>query len=675
MAGQPFDLPLPPPGTPQLPAGISLCMIVKNEERYLEQCLRSAAEFVDEICIVDTGSQDRTVEIAQRFGARVEHHAWRDDFAWARNKAIDMATKRWIFFLDADEELTEDSRASLAALRGAKAGVTGLYIRCENLSDDYKGTGTMSHLLARVFPNHPKIRYISPVHEYISYDGSEMGIDTKLSDIRIIHHGYLQGIVAERNKAQRNLLLIKKACEEHPDDPFHWYNYGMTAHVLRDYPTAIMGLEKMRELLKGQARGFLPAALVTLAECYCEQSNDLEKALAVVEECIASVPHLPNAHFTLGRIYARMGRRAEAREAFLAAIDDAQHRHIQFIVDDQIYQWKAQLSLGVGYAEERNWDEAIAWYDRGLQNQPNVQPLLLNKAHALEGAQRYEEAEDAFRSVYEQFGDETSIIQYINYLLRRNDKHRALEMMERTVSEVSPRIAATFFVAAASYAQRSGSYLEELSYLQRALECDPACGPVLDALEAFYLARKDDAMLEKLYAEEFNHDPVFAPDFVRRSYRLIALERFPEAAAAAELGIKLSPLDPELRYNAAAAYAQLKNAPAALEHLRVIPLDAPNVAEKALLLAGMVHRDAGSAEEALPLIDLLLARKPGQIDALLLKAQCLEKCGRAQEAADLLEGAMRQDPARVAIELASIYLRAGRFSDAQRVAEHALTPG
>src|SRR5579883_3319270 len=82
-----FGIPQPPEDHEQLPEGISLCMIVKNEERFLEACLRSVEGIVDEINIVDTGSTDRTLEIAQRFGARIEHREWRNDFAWARNEA------------------------------------------------------------------------------------------------------------------------------------------------------------------------------------------------------------------------------------------------------------------------------------------------------------------------------------------------------------------------------------------------------------------------------------------------------------------------------------------------------------------------------------------------------------------------------------------------------------
>ena len=95
------------------PVKLSLCMIAKNEEKYLGRCLASVRGVVDEIILVDTGSTDRTAEIAQSFGARVGHHAWQDDFSEARNASLELATGDWILALDADEELAPASRERL----------------------------------------------------------------------------------------------------------------------------------------------------------------------------------------------------------------------------------------------------------------------------------------------------------------------------------------------------------------------------------------------------------------------------------------------------------------------------------------------------------------------------------------------------------------------------------
>src|SRR5262249_6353861 len=97
-------------------AGVSLCMIVKNEEHHLPDCLRSAADLFDEVIVVDTGSADRTREVAAHFGARVFDLPWPDSFGAARNESLRHATGRWVLWLDADDRLDEDNRAKLRSV-------------------------------------------------------------------------------------------------------------------------------------------------------------------------------------------------------------------------------------------------------------------------------------------------------------------------------------------------------------------------------------------------------------------------------------------------------------------------------------------------------------------------------------------------------------------------------
>src|SRR5579863_6741461 len=175
-ATMPYGLSPVPSDYPQKPAGISVCMIVKNEERFLAQALRSIAGVADEIIVTDTGSSDRTVEIARSFGADVIEREWRNDFAWARNQSLERASKRWILSLDADEELTEESKDVLRALKSVPAYREALFVRFLNQSDDYKGTGAMSHALVRIFPNDPAIRYRGLIHEFPTVHGDPNGL-------------------------------------------------------------------------------------------------------------------------------------------------------------------------------------------------------------------------------------------------------------------------------------------------------------------------------------------------------------------------------------------------------------------------------------------------------------------------------------------------------------------
>jgi len=144
---------------------LSLCMIVRNEERFLGDALTSVQGVVDEICIVDTGSTDGTVAIAESFGAKIGHLAWRDDFAFARNAALALATGAWIFVLDADERLAAGSRDLLRALRNVRPAGSGRWIRCRNYNDAEREIVASTNAIVRIFPNDPAIRYRGTLHE------------------------------------------------------------------------------------------------------------------------------------------------------------------------------------------------------------------------------------------------------------------------------------------------------------------------------------------------------------------------------------------------------------------------------------------------------------------------------------------------------------------------------
>src|SRR5262249_34903751 len=146
-AGNVFGLPDADPSAPQLRPGISLCMIMKNEERFLDRCLASVADCVDEMCIVDTGSTDPSVEIAKKSGARLSFLEWPGDFAKARTASLEPASYRWILSLDADEELAPECRESLKLVRSAPAALDAVSVRIHNLTDASSGESVYTHYL------------------------------------------------------------------------------------------------------------------------------------------------------------------------------------------------------------------------------------------------------------------------------------------------------------------------------------------------------------------------------------------------------------------------------------------------------------------------------------------------------------------------------------------------
>ena len=198
---------------------LSQCMIVKNEEKNIGKALGWAKPVAFEQIVVDTGSTDKTVEIAQQMGAKVYHFEWINDFGTAKNYAIDKATGDWIAFLDADEYLsTEDANKLIKMLEHLNnnpkqyANTTILNMPWVQLNDDNEA-GNISEQ-TRVFRNIKEIRYVGKIHEQISVYGDIMFVD----DIAIMHTGYAESEVLEKGKTERNIGMLRADLAEKPDD-------------------------------------------------------------------------------------------------------------------------------------------------------------------------------------------------------------------------------------------------------------------------------------------------------------------------------------------------------------------------------------------------------------------------------------------------------------------------
>jgi tetratricopeptide (TPR) repeat protein len=671
-AGAPLiAMPEPPPGRAQKPPGITLCMIVKNEEQFLDQCLRSAYDVVDEIVVVDTGSTDRTKEIAKSYGAIVVDRPWRNDFAWARNESLALATKRWILFLDADEELLAQSKPVLRALRDQKAYRHGVWVRCYNRSDDYLGTGEMSHALIRVFPNHEEIRFRGLIHEFPTIDNHPSGLEAIQSAIAIVHHGYVKDVVKARNKGERNLEIIRAATERDPDDPYNWFNLGSTAFLTGEYEIARDALERMVTILGDKPRGFYTNGLAVLAELYCDKLPDYARSEQISRRALELSPHYANAHFQLGKALVAQKRYAEAREAYLAAIDDEKYASLQFVVDDQVFRWKAHSEIGSTYVMEKDDESALVWFEKGLANAPKAEPLHINRAKSLERLGRLDEAEAAYRTVYELHGSEFATIEYVNSLLRRHKELEALEIIERAYPNVSQENAVNLLMAAAAVAQRHGRVDDE-RYLRAAAAISPGSAEVLDPLESLLRARGKVSELPALIAREDAVAPRTAADYLRRARRAVATGAFDRAGALVAAGLELAPENPGLRYTAALLAARSGNRLAALDELARVTQAPREIAFGAEFLRASLLRELERPDDAYASLERALAIDPNHLEALLLRASIDEARADWARVEEALTRAFAVDPGRVGVQLSSLYLRTGRFQEAAAVADRAL---
>ncbi len=207
--------------------GVTLCMIVRNEEANLPDCLRTVAGLFDEIVVVDTGSTDGTRAAALHFGAKVFEFPWVDSFAAARNESVAHASCKWIMWLDADDRLDEENRARLRAVFAALGDELDAYaIQVRSVLDAER---TAYRLLdqVRLFRNAPEIRWDYRIHEQILPAVNRAGGVVRWTDAIVDHVGY-QDVNVRRRKLERNLRLLEMDNAERPDDAFGLFNLGWT---------------------------------------------------------------------------------------------------------------------------------------------------------------------------------------------------------------------------------------------------------------------------------------------------------------------------------------------------------------------------------------------------------------------------------------------------------------
>lgn len=235
------------------PTRVSLTMIVKNEEKNLIPCLESVADLVDEIILTDTGSTDRTKELAAEFARRpgvppvkVFEFPWVDSFAAARNESLRHATGDWILWLDADDRLDEPNRQRLRDLFAGLGEENVAYVmKCLCLPDHETGTTTVvDHL--RLFLNHHGMRWCYRVHEQILPAVREHGGEVRWSEVVIHHTGY-QDAATRGRKLERDLRLLELEDAENPGDPFTLFNLGSIYNELGRTEEALRFLRRSLE--------------------------------------------------------------------------------------------------------------------------------------------------------------------------------------------------------------------------------------------------------------------------------------------------------------------------------------------------------------------------------------------------------------------------------------------
>lgn len=237
-------------------ATVSLCMIVKNEEDVITRCLGSIADLVDEIILVDTGSSDRTKELAAQFTSNLYDFFWIDDFSAARNYAFEQATMEYCMWLDADDILLEADRQSFQTLKETLHGEVSVVMMKYNTGFDEQGNVTFSYYRERLIKNHAGMRWVGAVHEVVP------AIGTVRYHSCAITHSKLHPSDPDRNLR----IFERQIAQGNTLDPRQQFYYGRELYYHKRYAEA---LEVFASFLE-QGGGWLENVIDACAHCaYC----------------------------------------------------------------------------------------------------------------------------------------------------------------------------------------------------------------------------------------------------------------------------------------------------------------------------------------------------------------------------------------------------------------------
>ena len=380
----------PRPPTPT----ISLSMIVRDEDQFLADCLTSVQGVVDEIVVVDTGSEDDTVEIAESFGARVFHHAWDDDFAAARNRALAECTGDWVLSLDADERLDPATKHEIRTAV-AQPGVHAWYLRMVSAEGETPAGDEVR--MIRLFRRTPGTRYVGRIHEQVAQDIP----NKKWGDCQAIfhHYGYDPSIYKARRKKERYLHMLELGLKDTQDgtDPIRRGSYLYYRAMLSDDGQRLPRLTELAQFIEAerhQLEGripWIPAGLIYHALALLDAGQPL-KAAQTARRVLKESGEAPILHSIIGAALLGEGELEQAeRELSLVLVPRpvVDRNHQDYSLPAGLAKRMAKIALGQVRERQGRLLEAEELYREFLPLEERLRPRL---AHVLAARQNYQEA-------------------------------------------------------------------------------------------------------------------------------------------------------------------------------------------------------------------------------------------------------------------------------------------
>jgi len=403
------------------PMTLSVCLIVRNEEAMLEPCLASISQLTDQLIVVDTGSTDKTLEIARSYHAEIHHYTWCDDFAAARNESIKYATGDWVLWIDADERLAADSIQQLKKLLSHEPKPVIYKLRIKNLKED--GINYSWSDAHRLFTNHRGIEFSGKIHEQISPSARKIGALERPSAVILNHLGYSFTGTEKSKKQTRNRKILEAEVLENPNSAYSHYtlahNYKVDGNLIeaeKHYKIAI------------ELKQFDSSMEASLLNSYADTLFDLgrlDELEMLIKRSLKLQKRQIAAYFLQYRLAMASNNITEAIEALKQV--ESYNGQIQKqgtgistdIEIDSATIWNSQGDL---YTQLEAWTEAAQAYEKCLNVTVKNSGILKKYFKVLERLENWPEALDVLGKLVEREGETPTYLNAIATILVRMEE-------------------------------------------------------------------------------------------------------------------------------------------------------------------------------------------------------------------------------------------------------------
>ena len=435
---------------------ISLCMIVKNEEENLPRCLYSIKDYVDEIIIVDTGSTDRTVEIANDFGAKVFIHPWEGNFSKARNYSLKYATCDWILILDADHELEKaDAHKLSETIKDKEANY--VFFR---VYDTYKESKNLAvYDFGLLFRNHIGFHYSGIVHNALITTDAII----KKSNIRIYHHGYNLSEEKMDEKFERTSTLLKKQIETDSHNPVPHMYLGISYMDRRMYESAIKHSKRAISLSEDNGSNkidFLVSYYIVSA-AYFELNEFKESEIYALKSVEMDNSYL-DGYCLLAFAYYNLkeyDKFIEASEKYLTAWSDITNSYspeplphhngndetetgspLSVVYHTIGHKWKIHLLRGVSYLSNNQNESGNSEIDKAISESTDMEETLMLLGNFYFENNNIDKAEDTYRKLLDINKNEVNALFNLGHIrFKKGDMNETLSLWQKSV-ELEPTL-------------------------------------------------------------------------------------------------------------------------------------------------------------------------------------------------------------------------------------------